>query len=303
MVELALPRDPMADQQWSCFPAAECRRLARRPEMWSGRTWVVLATAGVLGIAMANPGGAQERPQVDLAERVPATWLNGADDRLPLRSERWRKRLPRRCWTRGGYRRLCQGKRRVPEPQGDAAERAVRLALGQRATALQLVHDGPFEEWVQAAADRDPVRRMDWPVPAGRLTRGFGWVRRQRLRHRPHKGIDIAADEGSPVHAVRGGLVAYGDNGLTGYGNTLIVVHSDGTTALYAHCRALHVFAGQHVERGQHVADVGHTGFAGAPHLHFEWRSGGWPRNPLPHMHRPPPAPEAEDGAEEGAGE
>lgn len=261
-----------------------------------------MVVLGTVGLAVAAPGGAQEQPVVDLAERVPRTWLTDADDRLPLRSARWRKRLPHRCRTRGGYRRLCQGKREVPEPHGEAAARADRLALGQRATALQLVHEGPFDEWTAAAADRDPEITMDWPVPSGRLTRGFGWVRRKAIRHRPHKGIDIAADEGHPIQAVRGGLVAYGDNGLTGYGNTLIVVHSDGTTALYAHCKALHVFAGQYVERGQHVADVGRTGFAGAPHLHFEWRSGGWPRNPLRRMRRPPAA-QGEDDPDQGPGQ
>jgi murein DD-endopeptidase MepM/ murein hydrolase activator NlpD len=271
--------------------------------MWRGRSRAAVAAVGTLCLmSAAVPGGAQDEPRVDLSERVPRTWLTGADDRLPITSARWRKRLPRRCWTRGGYRRWCQGAREVPPPHGQAAERADRLALGRRATALQLLHGEPFEEWVAAAAERDPETRMDWPVPAGHLTRGFGWVRREAIRHRPHKGIDIAADEGSPILAARGGLVAYADNGLTGYGNTLIVVHSDGTTALYAHCKALLVFAGQYVNRGQHVADVGRTGFAGAPHLHFEWRSGRWPRNPLRRM-QPPPAAQGESGAEEGAAE
>ncbi|MFW6023104.1 MAG: M23 family metallopeptidase [Myxococcota bacterium] len=256
-----------------------------------------------VGVGMAMPplGGAQKRPTVDLAARVPNLWLTNADDRLPIRSERWRRRLPRRCHTRGGYRRHCQGPRRVPEPHGRPAERAERLALGERATALQLVHERPFEEWVAAAEGRDSERRMDWPVPGGRLSRKFGWVRREAIRHRPHKGIDIAADEGATIVAARGGLVAYADNGLTGYGNVLIVVHPDGTTALYAHCRAIDVFAGEYVERGEEVAEVGHTGFAGAAHLHFEWRSGRWPRNPLPLLDRP--TPDAEDDPEQGSEE
>lgn len=263
--------------------------------------WSVAAIAWAWLACVPVGGAAQGVPKVDLAARVPRAWLTGADDRLPILSARWRKRLPRRCRSRGGYRRWCQGPRRVPEPTGEAAERAARLGLGRRATALQLVHGEPFDEWVSAAAGRDPEMRMDWPVPGGRLSRGFGWVRRKAIHDRPHKGIDIAADEGTPILAARGGLVAYADNGLTGYGNVLIVIHADATTAMYAHCRAIHVFAGQYVERGEHVAEVGHTGFANAPHLHFEWRRGRWPHNPLRHMDRPPPKGEGE--AEQGAGQ
>lgn len=81
--------------------------------------------------------------------------------------------------------------------------------------------------------------------------------------------------------AVSAGLVAYADNGVSGYGNLLAIVHPDGTVATYAHCKAIYVFPGQLVERGQRVADVGHTGIARGSHLHFEYRRRGRPRDPL----------------------
>jgi len=102
------------------------------------------------------------------------------------------------------------------------------------------------------------------------------------MRHRRHFGVDIGADEGEPIVAARGGLVMYSDNELTGYGNVVILLHREGFSTMYAHCRATHVFAGQHVSRGDVIGEVGHTGFAPAPHLHFEWRQRGWARDPVP---------------------
>ncbi len=133
-----------------------------------------------------------------------------------------------------------------------------------------------------AGADADA--RLRFPVPSGRLGRGFGRTRTGELRNRRHFGVDIAAPEGSPIVAARGGLVAYSGNELTGYGNVVILLHGEGVTTMYAHCRATHVFAGQGVERGQVIAEVGETGFAPAPHLHFEWRQRGWARDPAPHF-------------------
>lgn len=238
---------------------------------------------------MAAVSGARgdDGPVVDLSERVPARWLDGRADRLPLTPARWRQRLPRRCRTRGGYRAYCQGERRVPEPHGPAAELARRLALGHVATALQLRTGPPFPEWAEAAADTDPNTLLRWPVPEGTMGRGYGRVRRGSLSHRRHLGIDIGADEGADIVAARGGLVVYSDDGLTGYGNSVMVLHADGFTTFYAHCYETLVFPGQKVRRGQLIARVGMTGFARAPHLHFEWRQRGWARDPLPQMEDP----------------
>jgi len=174
----------------------------------------------------------------------------------------------------------------VPSPHGAEAELARQLALGHRATVLQLRTGAAFEEWLEAAQATDGESSLSWPVPDGRLGRGFGRVRRGELSHRKHFGIDIGADEGTPVVAARGGLVVYSDNGLTGFGNAVMILHEDDTTTFYAHCHATHVFAGQLVSRGQRIAEVGQTGFAERPHLHFEWRLRGWARDPVPHIRR-----------------
>jgi len=221
---------------------------------------------------------------VVLEERVPRAWLHNNADEFLLTPARRRRRLPRRCRTRGGYRDFCQGARLVPTPTGPAAVLAERLGLGLAFTARILISDPPLPEWVDAVADDDPDEHLEFPVPGGHMGRGFGYVRHGSLRRRRHKGIDIGAPEGSTIVAARGGLVVYSDNGLTGYGNVVILLHREGFTTLYAHCRATHVFAGQRVERGQAIAEVGETGFAYAPHLHFEWRQRGWVRDPAPHL-------------------
>jgi len=86
---------------------------------------------------------------------------------------------------------------------------------------------------------------------------------------------------------------------MHGYGNALLIVHADGTVAMYAHCYATFVTAGEIVRRGQTIAEVGDTGLAHGAHLHFEWRVRGEVQDPLPHFaERPtrrgspePPAP------------
>ena len=229
---------------------------------------------------------AEEEVVVNLAERVPPRWMDGFTDDWPLTPERWRRRMPRECRTRGGYRAHCSGERLVPTPHGPAAELARRLGLGHRATALHLMHHRPFPEWMDAVANEDENERLTFPVADGHLGRGFGRTRTGSMSHRRHQGVDIGAEEGAPILAARGGLVVYSDNELTGYGNVVMILHREGFSTFYAHCRRTLVFAGQRVERGQPIAEVGHTGFAPAPHLHFEWRQRGWPRDPAPHFLR-----------------
>lgn len=218
--------------------------------------------------------------RVVLEERTPMAWWSGGEASLPLEPARQRARMPRRCRTRGGYRAFCQGERLVPTPTGPAAELAAWLGLGHRATALQMMHEPAFDEWRAAVAGIDDDTHLTFPVPSGHMGRGFGYTRDAGLAHTRHDGVDIGAAEGSDIVAARGGLVMYADNGITGMGNVLIVLHGDGSSALYAHCHEIFVFAGQYVARGQRVAIVGETGFARAPHLHFEWRTRGAPRDP-----------------------
>lgn len=99
-----------------------------------------------------------------------------------------------------------------------------------------------------------------------------------------HRGLDLRADEGTPVHAVTDGRVSR--SGRAGaYGNHLVIDHGEGLQTLYAHHSRNLVRAEERVRRGQVIALVGHTGNATGDHLHFElrWRGGTIdPRTVLP---------------------
>ena len=131
------------------------------------------------------------------------------------------------------------------------------------------------------AVASEPAADLLWPVPEGRFGRGVGRTRERRIRRIPHQGVDIVAPQGSPILAVNDGVVAYS--------NLVVLVHADGTSSHYAHCHATFVVAGQRVQRGEVIAEVGATGLARGPHLHFEWRSGARYRDPAPRFTGRPP--------------
>jgi len=94
-----------------------------------------------------------------------------------------------------------------------------------------------------------------------------------------HRGIDIAAAEGTPILAVQDGhVVSVGD--VRGYGLCLVVEGEDGYQSRYAHCSSITVSAGQEVRRGDVVAYVGNTGDSTGPHLHLEAVHNGEYLNP-----------------------
>jgi murein DD-endopeptidase MepM/ murein hydrolase activator NlpD len=114
-----------------------------------------------------------------------------------------------------------------------------------------------------------------WPVDAGIVSSEYG------SRHgRPHRGIDIAGDVGEPILAVASGDVIYAGNGMSGYGNVVILRHDQATTSLYAHNSELKVQVGDRVRQGEHVALLGNAGHSTGPHVHFELREGETPVDP-----------------------
>jgi murein DD-endopeptidase MepM/ murein hydrolase activator NlpD len=118
-----------------------------------------------------------------------------------------------------------------------------------------------------------------WPVD-GTVTSGFG------ERANPmgagtdfHPGIDIAADEGTPIRASAGGrVVSAGPDG--GYGNLVVVDNGNGVTTRYGHCSQIFARVGQSVDAGSIIAAVGSTGHSTGPHLHFEVRVNDKPVDP-----------------------
>ena len=92
------------------------------------------------------------------------------------------------------------------------------------------------------------------------------------------------------MQAVDAGIVAYTGNELRGYGNLVLVKHTNGWISAYAHCDAILVKRGEKVGRGQVIARVGSTGNVSEPQLHFELRRGQHAVDPREFM---PPLPTA----------
>jgi murein DD-endopeptidase MepM/ murein hydrolase activator NlpD len=119
---------------------------------------------------------------------------------------------------------------------------------------------------------------------AGRVTSGYGWRTHPIFGSRRfHAGVDFGGGHGAPIYAADSGVVvSAGARG--GYGNTIVLDHGGGLTTLYAHQQRFLVSAGQRVERGQQIGEIGSTGYSTGPHLHFEVRVNGATRDPMPYL-------------------
>lgn len=115
----------------------------------------------------------------------------------------------------------------------------------------------------------------------GYISSGFSASRYHPIlsRPRPHVGLDIVAPQGTPIVAAANGRVRFvGRNGE--YGLSVEVDHGWGVVTRYAHASRTMVRPGQPVERGDAIAQVGATGLAVGPHLHYEVLVNGSPVNP-----------------------
>jgi murein DD-endopeptidase MepM/ murein hydrolase activator NlpD len=162
----------------------------------------------------------------------------------------------------------------VPKTQNVANAEAPRSArLATPATAP--VQDAP----VKAAEPVGGAAGFRWPV-RGRVIAGFG----PKSNGLQNDGINVAVPEGTPVKASEDGVVAYAGNELKGYGNLVLVRHSNGYVTAYAHASELLVKRGDTVKRGQVIAKSGQSGSVTAPQLHFEIRKGATPVDPSQYL-------------------
>ena len=118
----------------------------------------------------------------------------------------------------------------------------------------------------------------------GWLSSAFG-VREHPIEgeKKMHRGVDIAAPEGSSIVAFADGtVIAVGES--ASLGEYIIVEHAEQLTTTYAHCSKLIAREGAQVKRGEKIAEVGHTGLATGPHLHFALQRNGDYLNPIPYV-------------------
>ncbi len=117
----------------------------------------------------------------------------------------------------------------------------------------------------------------------GNISSRFGAV--ESVRNHVHKGIDIAAPNGTTIRAAADGVVVEA-GWHSGYGNLVIIDHGNGVKTYYGHCSKLYVSAGKSVLAGDTIAAVGSTGNSTGNHLHFEIRLNGEQINPQKYIYK-----------------
>jgi murein DD-endopeptidase MepM/ murein hydrolase activator NlpD len=160
------------------------------------------------------------------------------------------------------------------------ATRSVTSA-GQQSARLAQSNVQVEEKPAESAAAAKPAETTSalpsfrWPV-RGKVITGYG----AKTNGKSNDGINLAVPEGTPVKASEDGVVAYSGNELKGYGNLILVRHSNGYVTAYAHASELLVKRGDTIKRGQIIAKSGQSGEVSSPQLHFEIRKGSSPVDP-----------------------
>ncbi len=136
-----------------------------------------------------------------------------------------------------------------------------------------------IDDVVAESGEKEKVayKKLDflWPVD-GKITDVFNDAETKR-----HQGIDIPSPLGTPIKASSSGKVIYSGNTIKGYGNLIILRHTEELVTVYAHNQMNLVEEQKWVERGEIIGKVGQTGRATGPHLHFEIRKNNKAVDPL----------------------
>ena len=170
----------------------------------------------------------------------------------------------------------------TPGPAEVSVPQPTKLAMADSSQTARVVEPTP------AMSSQDAVKNAE---PAGSLA-GFRWPVRGRVivafGPKPNgvqnDGINLAVPEGTPIKAAEDGVVAYAGSELKGYGNLVLVRHSNGFVTAYAHASDILVKRGETVKRGQVIAHAGQTGNVTSPQLHFEIRKGATPVDPSQYL-------------------
>jgi len=179
----------------------------------------------------------------------------------------------------------------VPQPQAVAQPAPAKVAqakpaqpqVAQKETAptanIVAPAADPLPEPAQTGTTGGANTSFRWPVK-GRVIQGFG----PKSGGGQNDGINVAVPEGTPIKAAEDGVVAYAGSELKGYGNLVLVRHSNGFVTAYAHASELNVKKGEAVKRGQVIGKAGQTGNVASPQLHFEVRKGATPVDPAQYL-------------------
>jgi len=162
-------------------------------------------------------------------------------------------------------------RRRSEDREGDKASATLPVELSMMQAGFTVGDVLPVAAAFDTVGAQTSSVPTLWPV-RGWITAEFD----EELpgREGPHRGLDIAASQGTPILAAAQGVVT-----LSGWdanlGLVVVVDHQNGLSTLYGHCSQILAQVGDPVEQGQVIAHLGNTGRSSAPHLHFEVRESG----------------------------
>jgi murein DD-endopeptidase MepM/ murein hydrolase activator NlpD len=291
---------------WVCFAArtsprdaaAPVRTVVAAPAAPAGQEPTDSPAVPTLRIAPAHPRQGQalfvSTSGVPPTEPVTMTW-DGKRYAIFLLGEEWRGVIPLQIEERLGTHKL-KVTYRGPSGAARTLERAVsvgstpvriqRLRMSRTTEKLYSYLGRAQELATVRRALRTETARQQWEgsfvLPAkGRFSTPFGVKRIRNGRHVGyHRGLDIAAPTGTPIHAASAGRVVLARS-LKMHGKTVVIDHGLGVTSLYLHQSALRCREGQSVEPGDLIGEIGMTGTATGPHLHWSIYVHGTAVSPL----------------------
>jgi murein DD-endopeptidase MepM/ murein hydrolase activator NlpD len=204
---------------------------------------------------------------------------------IPLESSPGRRTI-RVSWWEGGKQETKTLSIRIKARPGST--KTVHLPPHAARAVDALVEDKKVLDQAMPACSGPPQWRGRFcsPVQATRISEGFGvsrlylpgaWLWR-------HKGLDLAAPDGSPVGAGNDGTVIVAKDGMKSYGGLVVLSHGYGLCSIYMHLSKILVQPGQRVLKGFPIALSGHAGIATGPHLHWQLNLNGFAVDPRPWM-------------------
>lgn len=167
---------------------------------------------------------------------------------------------------------------RLKQEQAAAAAAAAAQQAAQQQAAQNSGNSGGGSSYVPPVIDNVVSGNGQFtnPCPAGYVSSPFGY---RDFDSSFHKGLDLAAPEGTPTYAAADGVVliaGWSDSA----GNWIVIDHGNGFVGKYMHHSGLLVSAGQTVTKGQPIGLVGNTGNSFGAHLHFQLELNGAPVDP-----------------------
>jgi len=178
--------------------------------------------------------------------------------------------------------RAGQGTAHTAEPPKSSQTPAPAIAASPEVTGESASRgQNPHVASVDQLPTPEPMsgNSFRWPVQ-GRIISEFG----TKPDGGHNDGIDVAVPLGTSVKAAENGVVAYAGSELKGYGNLVLIRHSNNWVSAYAHNDEILVKRGDQVRRGQIIAKAGNSGQVSQPQLHFELRKGSRPVDPTKFM-------------------